>query len=218
MWRCRPGKRGIPGRPRWWPDWRGETVVLIGGGPSAAEVDVEAARGRARVIAINNSWQLCRWADILYACDLRWWERYLGSLREFGGLKLCSSPVALRRGWVDGHVRITQGDDRFQPGPPGTVGWAGNGGFHMLNLAVQMGARRVLLVGFDMRVDHGVHWHGLHDGKLDNPKARNVERWRRCMDEAAPVIAEAGTEVINCSRISALESWPKMAIEEALEC
>lgn len=108
-------------------------------------------------------------------------------------------------------------DDRLEILRSGTVGWGGNSGFHSLNLAVQFGAARIVLVGFDMRVDHGLHWHGRHEG-MNNPTARNVERWRRCMDAAADTIASLGITVINASEISALTRYPKMSLEEALEC
>lgn len=112
-------------------------------------------------------------------------------------------------------MRIVKDDDSFQH-QPGRVGWAGNGGFHMLNLVAQMRPRTILLVGFDMRVDRGVHWHGQHPAGMNNPTARNVERWRRCTDAAAPAIAALGVAVRNCTPGSALTAYPFMSFEEAL--
>jgi hypothetical protein len=45
-------------RPDWFPDWRGETVVTVAGGSRAATVNLECAKGRAKFIAINDSWKL----------------------------------------------------------------------------------------------------------------------------------------------------------------
>ena len=50
------------------PEWTGETAFLLGGGPSLKGFNAECLRGR-RVIAINNSWELAPWADVLYFCD-----------------------------------------------------------------------------------------------------------------------------------------------------
>ena len=55
--------------PREWP---GETVFIVGGGPSVLGQDLNALRGR-RVIAINSSVHAVPWADILYFADWRWW-------------------------------------------------------------------------------------------------------------------------------------------------
>ncbi|EKF39909.1 hypothetical protein NA8A_23494 [Nitratireductor indicus C115] len=172
--------------------------------------------GRAKVIAINNSWQLVPWADILYACDFAWWERYRG-VPEFEGLKLSVDASACRRPWGIQKVGLNKHDDGLELMKLGTVGWAGNSGFHCLNLAVQMWPAKIILVGFDMRVDLGLHWHGPHKG-LNNPSQRNVERWRRCMDAVAGAIREFGIEVINASPTSALKNYPKMGLMEAMEC
>ena len=56
--------------PREWP---GETVFIIGGGPSVLGADLEALRGR-RVIVINSSVYAVPWADILFFGDWRWWN------------------------------------------------------------------------------------------------------------------------------------------------
>ena len=77
---------------------------------------------------------------------------------------------------------------------------------------------KIILVGYDMSVDHGLHWHGRHARGLNNPSRPNVARWRRVVDGAAEAIAGMGIPVLNCSPISALENYPKMSLEEALAC
>ena len=62
--------------PAFWSvsrEWPGETVFIVGGGPSVLGVDLEALRGR-RVIAINSSVYKLPWADFLYFGDWRWWH------------------------------------------------------------------------------------------------------------------------------------------------
>jgi hypothetical protein len=62
--------------PSFWSvphEWPGETVFIVGGGPSVLGVDLEALRGR-RVIAINSSVYKLPWADFLYFGDWRWWN------------------------------------------------------------------------------------------------------------------------------------------------
>jgi hypothetical protein len=59
-----------------WPvprEWPGETVFVIGGGPSLLGQDLEALRGR-RTIVINSSVFAAPWADILFFGDQRWWD------------------------------------------------------------------------------------------------------------------------------------------------
>jgi len=76
----------------------------------------------------------------------------------------------------------------------------------------------MILVGFDMRLDQGVHWHGRHPRGLNNPAQANFEKWRKVLDAVAEPIKDMGVTVINCSPVSALTAYPKMTFAEALEC
>ncbi len=156
-------------------------------------------------------------ADVLYGCDYLWWQKY-GGVPEFTGLKLSvDRKVSDRRDWNVKAVGVNKNDDRLELLKIGTVGWGGNGGFHALNLAIQFGAAKIILVGYDMRLDHGLHWHGRHPNGLNNPTDPNVARWRRCIDAAAEVITALDVTVINASPISALQNYPKMSLIEALK-
>ena len=203
--------------PDWWPVWEGETVAIVAGGPSAKSAEVELTRNRCRVIAINESWRLTPWAEILYGCDHAWWKRRAG-VPEFTGLKLGAERALQREPWGVRRVIVNRDGDALALGQPGRVGWSGNSGFHCVNLAVQMRVAQILLIGFDMRVDRGLHWHGPHPRGLNNPNAGNVARWRACLDAVAERIAAMGVEVINCSEVSALEAYPKRSLREALAC
>lgn len=115
-------------------------------------------------------------------------------------------------------ITVDKGKDRILDDEVCVVGDGGNSSFQAANLAVQFGIKRLLLVGVDMRLDHGVHWHGRHPHFLNNPSPVNIDRWRRIFDLNAPRFAELGVEVINCSPISALQAYPKMTLREALGC
>ena len=212
--------------PGWWPRWDGEieTLVIVAGGPSAGEVDFSGIQGQkqVKVVVINNSWRLHPVADILYACDFKWWEVSEGG-KGFGGLKLSVDGHCSRHPeWGVRKVGLNKADDRLELVKFGTVGWAGNGGFHCLNLGVQFavhfGFRKIVLVGYDMTLDRGVHWHGKHGNGMNNPTPRNVERWRRCIDACAEIISAMGIKVINTSSFSALQNYPKVPFAEAVKC
>jgi hypothetical protein len=204
------------GKPDWFPNWEGETIALIGSGPTAKKAGVDQLQGRAKVIAINESWQLAPWADMLYACDGNWWKLHAG-LQKFKGLKLSYDVDAcnmfrLKRVFIPDRT-----SDEILLEPLGHVGAGGNSGFQALNLAVQFGGRRILLIGYDMRVDLGEHWHPRHYPPLSNPHPNdNLPRWRRAIDKASKLFSQLGIEVINCSDVSMLKSYHKMTIEEAL--
>lgn len=99
---------------------------------------------------------------------------------------------------------------------PGHIGDGGNSGFQAINLAAQFGARRIVLVGFDMRLDQGVHWHGRHPPGLNNPRLTHLPDWRVRIDRAAHVLAARGIEAVNASPVSALTAFPFVPLEQAL--
>lgn len=156
-------------------------------------------------------------AEIAYSCDAAWWQAQKG-LTWFGGLRLAHDAVACARFPGIRQVAIARKVDEILIDEPGVVGDAGNSGFQAVNIAVQCGVKRILLVGFDMRIDHGLHFHGRHGRGLNNPSLENVAKWRRTLDASAPRLAGLGVDVVNCSAVSALEAYPKMTLAEALQC
>jgi hypothetical protein len=101
--------------------------------------------------------------------------------------------------------------------PKGRIGWGGNGGFHALNLAVQFGLKKIILIGFDMTLQNGLHWHGRHDGHLQNPRQGSIDRWREVLDNQAPALAAMGVDVVIGSPGSALSRYRKLTLEGALD-
>lgn len=114
-------------------------------------------------------------------------------------------------------VRVAEAD-RMCMAQAGVIGSGGNSGFQALNLALQFGARRIVLVGFDLNLVGGVHWHGRHAPRLNNPTAANLARWAERLDSQAAAIAALGVEILNASPTSALQAFPKVRLEDALTC
>lgn len=169
------------------------------------------------MIAVNSSWQLVPHADVLYACDGAWWRAH-GGVPGFGGLKIAHDATVCVEFPEITQVHVEQQRDEILTGEPGVIGDGGNSGFQALNLAVQFGASKIVLVGFDMRRDLGVHWHGKHERGLNNPRDEHFAHWRRALDGAAAKLAELGVQVINASPVSALQAYPTMTFPEALRC
>lgn len=201
-----------------WPDWTGETAIIIGTGPSATECDLATVEGRARVFAIKSSWRLAPFADALYGLDKGWWVANRG-VPQFKGWKFSPSPTICRVYPSIREVRL-KSKASLLIGETGIIGCGlqtggGHSGFQAMNLAIQFGARRILLVGFDMRMDRGAHWKP-HDPGVGKPDASRIESWRRAMDACAAQITALGVDVINCSMASALTAYRKVPLLEAL--
>lgn len=200
-----------------WPDWSGKPAVVIGTGPSAA-IELEVARGRATVFAVKSTWRLAAWADALYACDRSWWIANDG-VPDFRGLKFSPSPIVCSVYSDVTKVRL-KARAAILTDEVGTIGCGlrsggGHSGFQAINLAVQFGAKRILLVGFDMTLANGAHWTDDYRG-VAPPDANRVESWRVAMDGCAAQFRDLGIEVVNCATASALTAYPKVPLNEAL--
>ncbi len=185
---------------RYWP---GETVFLLGGGPSLTGFDVEQLRGRGRVIAINNAFKLCQWADLLYFADKQWWSWHSEELDAFRGRIITGAQLV----GVQGVKRI-----RIQPG----LGLSrkreevhgNNGGYHAINLAVHLGASTIVLLGYDMKLQESrTHWHAGHPDGVSIARAEEMLRTR---------IMPPFRSLVEPLRAAGVRLWPRMSLAEAL--
>ena len=118
-------------------------------------------------------------------------------------------------------VRMVRAVRQARPLPLGDprIAAGNNSGFAALMLARLLGARSIVLVGFDMQRTGGrEHWFGPHPKKgkfilADGDPAN----FRRCFIEAAPILAREGIDVVNCSPASALDCFRRARLSEILE-
>lgn len=200
----------------WLPDWSNQSCVIIGGGPSAIIFGTAGLRFRARTVVINRAYELMPSADMLYACDAKFWKAHPRAL-AFQGLKVCAESVSYD---TVKRVSIVRERGQFSRGMhfdnPGEIGGGYNSGFQALNLVAQTGCRRIMLIGFDATTERGEHWHGRHDPPLTNPTPALCKHWREALDAQAPVLAARGIAVVNGSALSALTQFPKVSAAQWL--
>lgn len=90
-----------------------------------------------------------------------------------------------------------------------------NSGFQAMDLAVLMGASRVILTGYDMGLAGRVrHFFGDHPGLMNVNSPYHL--FIRAFDAAAPHYAARGVEILNASRRSALTCFPMIPLEAVL--
>lgn len=193
--------------PRLWPD---ATVVLLGGGPSLTPADVDACRGRARVVAINDAYRLAPWADVLYACDAQWWAWHRG-VPSFTGRKYSIDPRAAH--WPGVQILRNTGELGLEDAPDG-LRTGGNSGYQAINLAVHLGAARILLLGYDLQATGGRHhWFGAHPNRTPPPLAA----FRRHFAALIDPLRARGIPIVNCTPTTALEAFPRSTLAAALD-
>ncbi len=229
--RNRPVRQHHPrvSKQRFWRvsrEWHGQTCAILGGGPGLNQAQCEQVRAAGlRAIAVNNSYLIAPWADILYFCDGHWWDEHHGrkEYRRFPGRKVTlENKHVLERAAVPANMEpellalCNYGKEpRGICREPDGVYTGSNSGFQALNLAVHLGAARILLLGFDMRVvGHRTHWHDGHPRPTPHDVYKN---WMIPAFEAAVKDLQAlGVEVINCTPGSALQCFPVLPLDEVL--
>lgn len=202
--------------------WPGETVVLIGTGPSLTQADVDFCRGRARVVAIKDAYQVAPWADALYCADEVWWMHHGRSL-EFEGLRFAL--VAPERRYIEAvrdarAQRLQIGGSSGLDGRPTHLRTGAHSGFSAINLAAHLGARRIVLLGYDLQAspDGAGHFFGEHAYRSTDPGRRKST----CYDKVdvyqslVEPLAARGISVVNATRQTALTVFPQLSIQEAL--
>lgn len=192
--------------------WNGETCVLLGAGPSLTTADVNACRGRARVIAINNSYRLAPWAGALYAADRKWWGWEKGA-PTFTGLKYSVAPM-LPTLYPDVQVLKNTGPLGLELDPTG-LRTGMNSGYQAINLAVHLGAARIVLLGYDLSdaPDGRKHWHADHPGPNASPYPQMLAAFPSLVEPLAAI----GVTVVNCTPGSALECFPVDTLHDELD-
>ena len=196
-------------RKDWEGRWAGRTVACVASGPSLTREDCDALHEASLpAIVTNTSFRMAPWADVLFAFDAAWLKAYHAELvRDFRGLIISAA--------VETSVR-RYGAESIH-GQQAVVHHYGNSGSAALALAVASGARRVLLLGYDCRraPDGRAHWHEPHQKPLNDP--RTMEMWPRQFAQIAGHARTMRCEVVNCSRVTALTCFPRVALEDELE-
>jgi hypothetical protein len=164
---------------------------------------------------------LAPWAEVLYACDAKWWRQYeaspVYSWRTHQGLKVAMEPRP-----SDHEIEFDRWPEVTVLGNAGLAGLARrpnalshgyNSGYQAINLAVHLGASRIVLLGYDMAPGTtGWHFFGSHPWQVDIPFQLFMEQYANLIGP----LADLGIEVVNASRKTALMCFPRVALEECL--
>lgn len=181
--------------------WAGREVAVLCSGPSLTEADARAVAHLPRVVT-NTTFRIAPDADCLFAYDAAWWAAHSAEVNAiFSGRRYAYAYEARKYGAIP--LDNTPNFRTF-----------GNSGACAVALAALLGARRVLLLGADCFVGERAHWHGDHPKPLTNAGSWKV--WPRQFKLAGDFARHNRTEVINCSRETALECFPRAKLEDAL--
>lgn len=237
------------------PIWEGDDVWILGGGPSVTkefgipdDVVEKVRKGElppsvyspymkdiheCHVIGINAAYLIGDWIDMMFFGDAKFYLRYRQSLAKWPGLKVSCTPTIEKVPWI----KYLSKDSTHPYGISqrrDCISWNQNSGASAISLAAHLGAKRIILLGFDMKNDETGkrHWHNLYSTPSPPPtkvilpkrnKGRGLvkhtlpfERHLRGFPEIARNAKSMEIEILNVGLDSAITVFLKFSLKELL--
>jgi hypothetical protein len=191
-----------------------DKVCVVASGPSLTKEDCELLRDSGwKIIAVNNSWELVPFADVVFACDTPWWNVHIQKVRsEFSGELWTSAKRALEIH----RINFVRSEDNPGLGK-GYIHSGANSGYRAINLAYLFGAKTIYLLGFDCKpdADGKAHFFGQHGKGLS--QKQNFSKWKEKFPRLAKDLEKEKIAVYNLTRDTALNCFKQMSLEDALK-
>ncbi len=193
--------------PMWKPekDFDGQDVYIIGGGPSLKGFNWRKLIGK-NTIGCNSAFRkgsgIC---NICFFSDIKFIDAFHDELCEYAGRVVTHHPK-LRETKID-WLHVVERTKRGLGIDKVTYG--GNSGCGAINLALMMGAKRVLLLGFDCKPgkDNEPNWHKWQlDAMAPDLHAKFLKGFKQ-LAEALPLVFP-DREIINLNPDSAIPFFP----------
>ena len=174
-------------------------AVCIASGGSLTQEDCELVRNSGHfTIAVNNSWKLAPFCNVIYAGDVRWWEKSYKDITIDAERWICQNG-SKKYGCKIHHVPSTEY----------------NSGMRAIQFAMWKGFKRIILLGYDCSLKNGYHWHGKHNGMV-NPSLIRISKWHNQFNDVASEARALSVTIQNCSRYTELTCFQVLELEEAL--
>lgn len=228
--------------------WKDGECWIIGGGPSIPrqfgipEDVISQVMNRSKgpeiyspylspiqdrhVIGVNAAYLIGTWIDFIVFGDNGFYRKNRTNLLNYP-----KPVISVTKGagvQFDSGIKLVRRHNKKSSGlvldNPRFICWNGNSGASAINVAYHMGARRIILLGFDMNLDSNLsqHWH-IHyasagrDKKDKNFKKRlPFHRHLKGFPDIARDAKKAGVEILNVSPDSAIQDFPKVNLKEVL--
>lgn len=188
----------------------GTDVFIVGGGYSLKNFDFNLLKNK-NVIALNSAYNYVGENAVLYWADAVWGQNEEDSLRKHPSKYKFSSRInadtlilSNKTGTAGCHWLKKTGDYGYDSNVNNVRG--NNSGANAINFAINLGAYRIILLGFDMGYTGSKsHFHDHYQTTV----GYNVysELFIPSIESIAKNIAHIPVKIINCSHTSALKCF-----------
>jgi hypothetical protein len=199
--------------------FKNKDVFIVGGGSSLSGFNFNLLKDKC-VIAINRSFLHVPFAQVLYFSDYRF---YMWATGKIGGDKELIDGYMKYNGLIysiapkikDPKVKLLRntGKTGFDT-TNGNLKHGGNSGYAAINLAYHLGAKRIILMGYDMKIING-KFH-FHKGYLSKQNQNIYKRFIEPYKYIADIADQLNLRIFNTSMNSDLSYFKKLKIENFL--
>jgi hypothetical protein len=209
--------------------WKGKRCFILAGGPSLLDFDFSVLKDEL-TIGINKTFTQFS-STINFSMDKRFYNYVTGITKhpkleglpqlwnKYAGLKVFVLPSNNKKVYKNVYLvkrKISSGISfNLNEG----IISKSNSGFGAIMLAIALGANPIYLLGYDMKTtEDKTHWHeGYPNRSTIESFTKNLEKYRKIIEEYAPKIEAAGIQVVNLSPSSALKCFPQDTISNILK-
>lgn len=182
--------------------WAGRNVAVLATGPSLTQEDVLAvAQAGFIIVAVNHAWTIAPWCDVIYAGDGRYWRAHHEEIDKTAPkAKRFSKSANAHKKYKAIYTKTAMKGDY-------------NSGQMAVEYALRQGPKLIVMLGFDVSLEDGYHFHGPHE-KTPNPAKSRMKKW---IEQFGRIPEHYDIDhVINCSRKTALTMFKREPLEDVL--
>lgn len=187
-----------------------DSIYIIGGGPSVAETNLDLIKDKF-VIGTNAAFRLGTWVDVCLFIDCRFQKWNADELEAWPNQIITTCPTLKDHPKIEVYKKCTTCGICHHEGYLAQPDKGKNAGATAIDLAIKLGAKRIVLIGYDMEAKQGKHnYHSYHNHTPRNDVYNRFFLHFKKIKEELP----EGIEIINATPDSALQLFPKAKLED----
>ena len=223
--------------------WQDGTAWIIGGGTSILDefgIPLDLARKIIQgelplseyskylepihgkhTIGVNHAFLIGNWIDVFYFSDTAMWdnEQLTEQMMEFRGLRITNNAVYTDEMYDQTGLKYVKRSEKKRYGltdEKDAVCFNNNTGLSAIDLAYHFGAKRIILLGFDMTIGPlNSHIHNINTrlSRGEDP-TRSFKRHMLSVGNIWKDARDNGIEILNASQISKIPVFPKVRAKD----
>lgn len=197
--------------------WEGQTAVIFASGPSLTKNQIDIVRSKqCKTIAINRTIASAPWVDVHYFCDYKFynWMKFSPDYDDVRAAYSSFNGIAVTIAQQETHAKkLLRGHQFGLSENPEYLCTGGNSGYQAINLAFLLGAKTIILLGYDQQAVNGrCHHHKNHPGPT-SPTIYDsmIHSWQYLEKDI-----RGKAKVLNCTPNSRIDCFDKIDLIEAL--